>query len=580
MLRRRRLLLVAALVALAWGAYVVVTMARIASDLQDGRDAAAAARELLGAEEVADGEPLPDLRDAAELFSAADERAGSLLLAPVKVLPVVGRQLRSVDALAGAAAAVADTGVDAIERAQVVFDDPAGGGPDRLAQVEALRQIVDDVADRLASVDDLGPVEGLVGPLADARNELAADLLDARRTIQDAQTGAAAVESLVAGPRRYLVVAANNAEMRAGSGMWLQGGVLETDRGALQLGDMRPLHLDADPPDNAVTITGDLATRWGFLNPQREWRNLMASPRFPQSAELATRMWEAATGETVDGVLAVDAIGLQALIEATGPVTVGDREIGADEVPQELLHDQYLRFGELGSQDSQENAERRETLALIASAAVERIDAGGWETSTMLRTLSEAVRGRHLLGWTPDPVEQAGWEAAGMDGELRGDSLLVSLLNRGGNKLDWFLDVDASLSLEDGTEGWDVAVEITLTNNTPAGEPRYIAGPYPGLALAPGEYRGILAVNLPAAASGARFDDVAALAVAGADGPTRVAGFQLELPPGESRTYVLRFTLPSQAERLRIEPSARVPGITWHYGAEEWEDTESRVANW
>ncbi|HYD11103.1 MAG TPA: DUF4012 domain-containing protein [Acidimicrobiales bacterium] len=576
----RRLLLVAALLVAVWAGYVAVVVAGAASDLRAGRDAASAAREQLGAEEVADGAPLADLREAAARFGDADDAVSSPLLAPLKILPVLGRQLRSVDALASAASGVADTGVDAIERAQVVFDDPAGGGEARLAQVVALQGIVTDVAERLVAIDDLGPVQGLVGPLADARNELAADLLDARRSLEDARIGADAVVSLVAGPRRYLVVAANNAEMRAGSGMWLQGGVLETNRGELRLGDMRPLHLDVDPPDDAVTLTGDFASRWGFLNPQREWRNLMASPRFPQSAELATRMWQAATGETVDGVLAVDAIGLQALIEATGPVTVGDREIGADEVPQELLHDQYLRFGVLGGADSQENAERRETLAAIATAAVDRVDAGGWETSTMLRSLSEAVRGRHLLGWTPDPVEQAGWEAAGMAGELRPDSLLVSVLNRGGNKLDWFLDVDASLQVVDGRDGWDVVVEITLANRTPAGEPRYVAGPYPGLDLSPGEYRGILAVNVPRDASGARFDDVPSLAVAGSDGPTRVVGFQLDLPAGETVTRVLRFTLPQHAGAMRVEPSARVPGITWRYGAEEWEDSESRVANW
>ena len=570
----------AALLVAVWAGYVAVVVAGAASDLRAGRDAASAAREQLGAEEVAAGAPLADLREAAARFGDADDAVSSPLLAPLKILPVLGRQLRSVDALASAASGVADTGVDAIERAQVVFDDPAGGGEARLAQVVALQGIVTDVAERLVAIDDLGPVQGLVGPLADARNELAADLLDARRSLEDARIGADAVVSLVAGPRRYLVVAANNAEMRAGSGMWLQGGVLETNRGELRLGDMRPLHLDVDPPDDAVTLTGDFASRWGFLNPQREWRNLMASPRFPQSAELATRMWQAATGETVDGVLAVDAIGLQALIEATGPVTVGDREIGADEVPQELLHDQYLRFGVLGGADSQENAERRETLAAIATAAVDRVDAGGWETSTMLRSLSEAVRGRHLLGWTPDPVEQAGWEAAGMAGELRPDSLLVSVLNRGGNKLDWFLDVDASLQVVDGRDGWDVVVEITLANRTPAGEPRYVAGPYPGLDLSPGEYRGILAVNVPRDASGARFDDVPSLAVAGSDGPTRVVGFQLDLPAGETVTRVLRFTLPQHAGAMRVEPSARVPGITWRYGAEEWEDSESRVANW
>ena len=573
---RRRLLLVAALVVVAWGVYAAISLASIASDLQAGRDAASGARDQLGAEEVADGEPLPALREAADRFGAADDRVGSIVLSPLRLLPVVGRQLRSVDALAGAAAGVAETGADAIERAQVVLDDPAGGGEARVEQAQTLRDIVADVAERLAAIDDLGPVKGLIGPLADARNELAADLQDAQQTIEDARTGADAVLSLVGGPRRYLVVAANNAEMRAGSGMWLQGGVLETSRGDLELSEMRPLALDADPPDGAVEIDGDLAHRWGFLNPQREWRNLMPSPRFPQSAELALRMWKAATGEQLDGVLVVDAIGLQALIEATGPVEVDGRQISAADVPAELLHDQYLRL-----EGDPEHDERREVLARIANAAVERLDSGGWDTSAMLQSLAAAVRGRHLLGWTPDPTEQAGWEAAGMAGELEADSLLLSILNRGANKLDWFLDVDASLEVEDGADADRVVVTITVENTTPDGEPDYVAGPRPEIGLAAGVYRGILAVNVPGAARGARFDGVSPLAVAGRDGPTRVVGFSFDLAAGEARTYVLRFALPNKSSTsLTVMASSRVPRVTWRYAAEQWEDSQSHVANW
>jgi hypothetical protein len=573
---RRRLLVLAALVVLAWGAFVAFTLVTAASDLRAGRDAASAARDELGAEEVADGEPLGELREAAERFAAADDAVGSPLLSPLRVLPVLGRQLRSIDALAGAAADVADTGAQAIERAMVVLDAPAGGGRARLAQADALRDIVIDVADELDAVDDLGPIDGLLGPLAEARNDLAADLLDARRSVADARTGADAIISLVGGPRRYLVIAANNAEMRAGSGMWLQGGVLRTSRGSFQLDDMAPLADVADPPDDAVTLTGDLADRWGFLNPQREWRNLMPSPDFPQSAALATAMWKAATGEEVDGVLVVDAIGLEALVEATGPVEVDGRRIGTDEVAQELLHDQYLRFDA-----DEQTGERREVLARLADAAVSQLDAGGWDTSTMLRSLAQAVRGRHLLGWTTDPVEQAGWEAAGMSGELGPDDLLVSVLNRGTNKLDWFLDLDGEISVTRVDAGWEVAVELTLANGTPDGEPPYVAGlNAEALRLEAGAYRGILAVNVPGAARGARFDGVSGLAVAGRDGPTRVVAFQLDLPAGEAVTHVLRFTLPARQRSLDVAPSARVPAVRWRHGAEAWEDSESRTLNW
>jgi hypothetical protein len=578
---RRRLLLLLAAAFVVWVVFATFWILQLARDLKEGRDAASRARNELGPEQIADQEPLGDLRIAESRFRAAHGRAGGVILTPLRFAPVIGRQLRSVEALAGAAELVAKAGVDAVEQAGVLFDDPAGEGQARVDQVRALSELVDDVANQLESIDDLGPIKGLVAPLADARNELAADLADARRGLADARTGARAALSLIEGPRRYLVLAANNSEMRAGSGMWLQGGVLTTGAGKLDLEQMVSLHLDADPPDGAVRPSGDLASRWGYLRPGDEWRNLMASPRFPQSAELAVQMWKAATGEDVDGVLAVDAIGLQAIVEATGPVTVGDQTVGAEDVPQQVLHDQYLQYGDIRDQAGQNQAERREALAALASSAVAAIDRGDYPASTLIRTLGDAIEGRHLLAWTPDEVEQAGWDAAGMNGELDADSLLVSVLNQGGTKLDWFLDVEGELAVERVAGEWEVTVSVQLRNDTPAqGEPTYVQGPYPGLDLDPGEYRGLLAVNIPGAATEPRFDDVETLTVRGPDGPTQVIGFRFDLPRGETRGVVLRFRLPSGADHLVVEPSARVPGITWRYGTEEWEDSSSFVTNW
>ncbi|MEA3020867.1 MAG: hypothetical protein QOI47_2391, partial [Actinomycetota bacterium] len=406
MVTRRRLLLFAAVVVVVWAIVAALWLVRVASDLQAGSDAAKAARAHMGAEQVAKQLPLPDLRTAAKRFAAAHDRSRSAVLLPLRFAPVVGRQLRSISSLSGAAHDVATVGADAVARAGKVFDHPAGAGAARVTQVRELSQIVNDVAGRLARISDLGPIQGLLSPLADARNTLAADLGDARRSLESARAGSRAALSLVTGPRRYLVVAANNAEMRAGSGMWLQGGVLVTKDGKLTLEQMVSLRLDAQPPAGAVTTTGDLAARWGFLKPSEEWRNLMASPRFPESAKLAVQMWRAAGRGDVDGVIAVDAVGLQAIVDATGPVQVGGSTITADRVPRQILHDQYLALGTTGASPAgQVQADRREGLAVFAKSAVDALDRGSYSASTLLRTLGDAVKGRHLLAWSKDAVE-------------------------------------------------------------------------------------------------------------------------------------------------------------------------------
>ena len=570
-MRRRRLLLAAGVLLLLWVAASAFLLLRAAGDLRAGRDAAERARDDLDARAVAAGTPLEPLREAERRFARAESTTGGLLLAPVRLLPVVGRQLRSVHALSGAAGEVAAAGAEAVDRAQAVLDDPAAGGPARVTQVRLIRDTVRRASERIAAVDDLGPRVGLVGPLAEARNDLAEELDDARRSLADATAGAEAALRLVEGPRRYLLVAANNAEMRSGSGMWLSGGLLTTAAGRIDLGDVTPLYLDADPPDDAVEITdADLAGRWGWMNPQREWRSLMGSPRLAPSAELAVRMWEAAGREPVSGVLVVDPVALAAIVRATGEVAVGDRTVSADEVPALLLNEQYADFDTEGDQGA-----RREALGAIASAAFEALDEGDWSPAVLLEELAAAVRGRHLLAWSTDPVEQAGWEAAGMDGALTPDSLMVSVVNRGGNKLDWFLDVDVALT----REGDDVEVRVDLANRAVPGLPAYVAGPHPDLRgeLGYGDYKGVVALTLPGDATGAAVDGSRTVSVRGADGPAQVLGLQVVVPAGEARSVSFRFRRTTPARPLRVEPSARFPTTTWTAGDRSWDDDEPVV---
>ena len=100
---------------------------------------------------------------------------------------------------------------------------------------------------------------------------------------------AAGMQLLLQGPRRYLVLVANNAEMRAGSGMFLSVGVASFADGAFSVGDFRPTP-DFNLPAGSVAVPPDLQNLWGFLHPTEEWRNLASTPRFDVSASLAAQM--------------------------------------------------------------------------------------------------------------------------------------------------------------------------------------------------------------------------------------------------------------------------------------------------
>ena len=569
--RARRLIpllfVVVVLLLIAWVVWGATTAIAAARDAEAGRAAVQRARDQSTPAEIVDGKPLPDLRAALVRFRRAHSRIRHPLLAPARVVPVLGRQIRSADALTGAATTVTETAIDAIRRGQTILRAPRATGPQRVALLRSTVTLATEAHARIRKTS-LGPADGLVGPLDRVRREFAEQIAELRKTLRNAAAATGAAADLLDGPRRTLVFAANNAEMRNGSGMFLQVGELSTSGGQLDMGRMRPVANTTIP--RGIPVTGDMAARWGWANPSFAFESLMLSPHFPQSAPLAAQMWKGATGRTVDGVIAVDPPGLRALLRATGPVTLAGLRIDASNVVEYLLHDQYVRF------PSELRTFRREGLGDIASAVMARLNEGRWDPAVLMSGLADAASGRHVMLWSSRPPEQEAWRITGADGTLDASSVMVSLINRGANKLDWFTRVNADLSFALGSGQTECVLRVTVRNITPRGEPDYVqsAGPKAG------EYEGILAVTLPGSSGGGRIEGVGRLNVVGPDGPTRVVGVRFSLPRGGSRTFVVRFSMAGESGAVLVEPSARIPPTAWRSQGEEWEDSEPRTVSW
>ena len=543
-----------------------------ALDLRAGKQAIDAARSQSGIGDLIDGRPLPDLRRAQVRLASGHRRLGGVVLAPVRVLPVVGRQVRALSALSGSAATVSDVTADSLSRARDVAEAQRSTSGPKGPVARELADVAARALDRLDGLD-LGPSRGLIGRVAWAHDELSENLTAMRTGLRRGAAGGRALATLLDGPRRYLVLAANNSEMRAGSGMFLQVGELETGGGGLRLSDMQSVNDVALPP-GAAPIDGDLRDRWGWLAPNELWQNLMLSPRFDVQAPLAARMWAASGKRPVDGVLALDPVALQGLMRATGPVEVEGRSVSADSVVRELLHDQYVRF------TAEESRQRRDNLGRLARSVFSALDAGQWSVADLARGLVPVVDGRHVLAWSASATEQADWSAAGLDGSLGPDSVLVALSSRTGNKLDQFVSVSGAIDVGHVEGDSVVTLRLAVANTVPEGEPTYITGAHEGSGVGEGVYTGILSVSLPGASRDAGIEGVQQLAVAGPDGPTEVVGFPLSLARGEARTVVVRFGLPGRQGALRVEPSARVPPIAWTSGEEAWSDSAPRFVRW
>ena len=156
--------------------------------------------------------------------------------------------------------------------------------------------------DRALGRIDTGPAHALVAPLASKHDTFVRDLADVRTRLQHAAGVASTMADILQGPQTYLLLMANNAEMRAGSGDFLEVGALATQDGHLQLSNINQT-VNIPVPAGKVTATGDLEARWGWVKPGvRTGATSGSRPSSTSTRPLAARMWQAETGQHVDGV--------------------------------------------------------------------------------------------------------------------------------------------------------------------------------------------------------------------------------------------------------------------------------------
>jgi hypothetical protein len=573
--RRRKLVFwgIAGLVVL-WALAVGVTLAQGLRDASHATAEVNQAKANLSAADLVSGGPGPQLRAAGAEFRQAKSLLDSPLMAPIDVLPVLGRQLRSVQDLAGAAGQVSDIGAVAVTEARGVLNAPHHLGPDRITALRRLAQLGQQTNAALTKIDT-GPSEALIGPVRAKRDDFLNQLDQAETKLEHASTVATAVAGILQGPERYLVLMGNNAEMRAGSGMFLELGLLTTSDGELHLSDVMPTG-DIPVPAGLVHVTGDLESNWGWLNPGIDWRNLGLTPQFNVNGPLAARMWQALTGQQVDGVMAVDVDTLQQLLDVTGPVTLADGTVlNAGNVVQYLVHDQYA-----GLTDTSAAPGRQDRLGSLASAALNALNSESLDLKNLATAMTTATEGRHLLVWSAQKKTEDAWIGGGVAGELSPDSAMVAVINQGGNKLDPYLTVATDLQITPDGGGSEGTLTVDLQNQTPPGQGQFIAGPFPGVNESYGEYLGQLAVNLPAEAShlqvvgGAREDAL------GAEGPVWLLATPVAVQAGTTEKIVVTFRLPPGHGSMTIVPSARLNPVSWHYGGAVYNDGAPFTLSW
>ncbi|MDM7830582.1 DUF4012 domain-containing protein [Cellulomonas edaphi] len=515
-----------------------------------------------------------DQRDAAALTAAlpqaqeATARARHASSDPVWKLaehvPWAGDQLHAVSAVSSA---LDDLTQDALPAVGDIAELVQGSGlrrDDGSIDVEALAAAAPALTDaaavarsahaRVASIDTSDLVGPLAGPVGDAETRLAsvAGLLTA------ADSAASLLPPMLGGdgPRTYLVLALNSAELRSAGG--IVGSILEVkaDDGRLALGrqiSTAQLKGIAEPvvplTPAETTLHGDRLGRW--------IQNAVATPDFPRSAQLITARWERDVHGKVDGVVATDPVAVQEVLRSLGPVKAADgRTLQADSILKLLLRDAY--------RNAASGAQADALFSSVAGSIFGALTGGAGSTTGLVDAVQTASdQGRFRL-WSAHDDEQAALVTTGLGSAfLTGDhpdAAGVFLNDATEGKLDYYLDADVSVQCS--ADASTATVRVTLSYEPPKDVeklPEFARGARPR-AVPPGSLATGLLFYAPV---GAQLDavrqdgDLVAGATATEAGRRALAATSV-LAPGGSTVYEM--TVPVRHGQVDVWTTPTVTG--------------------
>lgn len=470
---------------LLWAVVAGILLLGAYGSLREAADAMPVARDAVAAQD------LDTSRGAVETLRtearAAAQRLDNPLVAPLRLLPVVGADLRVASDLAVASADLGDAADDVLATL-----DKLPGGLAALAPsggrlpVDALVDLAPPL--RLAATVTGGALEraarsepsGRVGQVAEAQ-ETALELLGPLASQLELTAKLAGELPWLLGadaPRTFLFAASTPAALGGTGGFLGSMTLLTIDDGQLDFGDFEATNLLENLPQGSLPApVEEDAVRWSRYGGTGAWLTLNRSPHFPAAATAMQQLWEATRGDELDGMIVADPFALEALLEFSGPQEVPDLgSITASEVVAYMTNEAYDDFDD-------PNEERKEVLGAVAAAAFSGFLESASEPSLdVVSRLGELVEAGHLLVHAEDDRVQGALREAGATGELGdGSSDLVSVIVNHGSasKVDFYAErrISHKVSLRaDGSARSEL--EVWLRNDAPtSGPPRYVIGP-------------------------------------------------------------------------------------------------------
>jgi hypothetical protein len=457
------------------GIVLFVVVASMYLAVRTAADLLSARRALRGAVQDLEADEIAEARDA---VASASDRLDGVLASTVGVVPVVGHNLRALEAVADGAFPVLESAhALRLTADEIDEQDLVANGRVRLELIERMQGPLEEEAEALEEMAEKlreGRSSLLLPPVYDEMDEL----LDRVRELRSSATKAAAASELAPDmlgrddPRTYLVLLINNVELRGAGGILSGLGTVTMSNGGIELGDFYPYAKLGSDPYKPVAAPDGFVERFGFaLAHTTLFINATYSPEVPDVAVVVARLFEKVKNVATDGAILVDPRGVAALMPPNAEVDApSGGDLDAKELPKYIYTTAYEELG--GPRDA-----RRAALLDVGRDAFQVLAERGPGGVQDLDGLAEAVAGGHLRFVSFDPAEAEVLEDMGASGAIpeSEDSVLVTVQNQGADKLDFYVRraVEHRCAIEDDEALCET--RATLRNEAPNGLTSYVS---------------------------------------------------------------------------------------------------------
>ena len=483
-----------------------------------------------------------------ERLHSARELTSDPIWSAGEAIPGLGANLTAVRELAAVADEVSQKSIGPLTRlaASIKLNSfkPVNGSIDLTPLVKAQPRIATANAALVAGKRqaDLIDISGTFSPVQKAVTMFSTKLNTASAGVSAINRAAQLAPAMlgVSGPRNYILLFQNSAELRATGGIPGAIALIHTENGKIALTQQASSASFPHYPEPVLELPRDTRALYGDITGEYI-QDVTLTPDFAQSGALAREMWKRQFGVLADGVLSIDPVALSFLLKATGPITLHSGDVmTSDNAVKLLLSDVYARY----KKPDDKNA----FFAAAAGSVFSAVASGKADPVKLIEALARAGSEHRVLIWSADAKEQsilAGTTLAG--GLPLSDSKIQRFgvyLNDGtGGKLGPYLDVKLGVAQvtcrKDRRPSYGVMVE--LMNTAPADAatalPRYVTGGG-SFGVPPGSVKTVVTVYGVRGMEnrGVTKDNAVASSHPTTDSGYPVTGIAVELAPGQTST--------------------------------------------